>query len=277
MFLDEKICRIREEKIQTSQLAKEHLQMAVEVGHFRVCESYIEHFKKTRGPRYLVLYISAGNAILASQQRYEALSCAFTLIKKLDDDFSVFLDDCEAYYAILEGNSIAQCIQRDQAIFDMRFSKKTEIFFHSIFQSIDKYHIIDEFSISSAVLRLYSDLHIELFEVKQLSDKHDMIDAALTFMEKNYQHDIKLKDIAEASGYSEYYFLRTFKHVMRMTPYEYLVRKRLSQVKILLLSTDKTIEEIALLCGFKSDVSLYKTFKNTYSITPRDYKKTICK
>ena len=101
------------------------------------------------------------------------------------------------------------------------------------------------------------------------------MDKAVSFIEQNYRRDIGLKDISEAGGYSEYYFLRVFKEVMRMTPYEYLIRKRLSQVKILLLSTGKTIEEIALECGFKSDISLYKAFKNMYSITPGEYKKCV--
>ena len=58
-----------------------------------------------------------------------------------------------------------------------------------------------------------------------------------------------------------------------MIPYEYLKRKRLVQVKELLLLIDKTIEEIALDCGIRFDIILCKVFMNTYSINSRDLKK----
>lgn len=277
LFNQKKVTMLREEKITLTPFAKEHLQMVVQIGHFKTTEAYIEHFDNLQHQQYLVFYVNGGNAILVHDQDYHALSGSYTLIIKQRHDFSIFLDDCEVFYAILDGKHIEEFIHHQKAMFDLRFSKKTEIFFHSIFQSLDKYHRIDEFSISSAVLRFYSDIHIELHEWKPWSDKQEMIDKAVTFMEEHYQQDIKLKDISETSGYSEYYFLRIFKEIMLMTPYEYLIRKRLSQVKILLLSTHKTIEEIALLCGFKSDISLYKTFKNTYSITPREYKKAVGK
>ncbi len=277
MFDHDKADFLREDALQPTQFAQTHLQMVKQIGHFKMKESYIQHFDEIKEQQYLVLYVNGGNAILVDGREYHALCGSATLIKRMYQPFSVFLDECEGYYAVLEGMDIDQYIREDTIIMDLRFSKKTEIFFHSVFQSLDKYHLVDEFSISSSVLRLYADLHIERHVLKSWSSKQDVIDKALTFMEENYQRDIKLKDISEATGYSEYYFLRIFKEIMLMTPYEYLIRKRLSQVKILLLSTTKTIEEIALLSGFKSDVSLYKTFKNTYSITPGEYKKTIGK
>ena len=150
--------------------------------------------------------------------------------------FSIYLDEgCEVYAALLTGESIQGYIKQETILQDLRFHKKTEIFFHSVFQSLDKYHLVDEYSISSSVLRLYSDLHYQLHEAQPGSMKQEMVDKAVSFIEQNYRRDIGLKDISEAGGYSEYYFLRVFKEVMRMTPYEYLIRKRLSQVKILLL------------------------------------------
>lgn len=277
MFDKAKVSLQREEQIQLSAFAKEKLQMVERVGHFYTLSSHIAHYDDMLHDHYLMFYLVKGNAILVEHDQYTALESGVTLVRSLEEPCSIFLDDCEVYYAYLLGPDIHAYIREKKILVDARFSKKSEIFFHSVFQSLDKYTIIDEFSISSSLLRLYSDLNIQIHELKQRSDKQEMIDKTLAFMELNYQKDIKLKDLSEASGYSEYYFSRIFKEIMLMTPYEYVLRKRLSQVKILLLSTDKIIEEIALECGFKSDISLYKAFKNVYSITPREYKKTVGK
>ncbi len=276
MFSNGKNHILREETIQLTEFAQAHMQMVKHVAHFTCIEAHILHFHNHDNRQYLVLYLPQGTGILVKGSDYTALTGSCTLIQSYASVFSINLDEgCEVYAALLTGESIQGYIKQETILQDLRFHKKTEIFFHSVFQSLDKYHLVDEYSISSSVLRLYSDLHYQLHEAQPGSMKQEMVNKAVSFIEQNYRRDIGLKDISEAGGYSEYYFLRVFKEVMRMTPYEYLIRKRLSQVKILLLSTGKTIEEIALECGFKSDISLYKAFKNIYSITPGEYKKCV--
>lgn len=276
MLLNEKNHILREENIELTAFAQTHMQMVKYVSHFTSIESHILHFYESSERQYLVLYLPQGTGILVKNRDYTALTGSCTLIQSYASEFSIYLDEgCEVYAALLTGESIQEYIKQETILQDLRFRKKTEIFFHSVFQSLDKYHLVDEYSISSSVLRLYSDIHYQLHKIQPGSMKQEMVDKAVSFIEQNYRMDIGLKDISEASGYSEYYFLRVFKEVMRMTPYEYLIRKRLSQVKILLLSSGKTIEEIALECGFKSDISLYKAFKNIYSITPGEYKKSV--
>lgn len=246
MFPEDKNYKIREHLIALSDFAQAHMQMVSYVSHFTSTEAHIAHFDQYKPQQYLIVYLPQGTGILVRGREYSALCSSCTLLQSCAEPFSIYLDkDCEVYAAILEGESIQEYIGKDMLLLDLRFHKKTEIFFHSVFQSLDKYHQIDEYSISSSLLRLYSDLYNQLRELQPQSNKQHMIDRAVAFMEQHYRQDIRLKDIAEAIGYSEYYFLRVFRDIMRMTPYEYLIRKRLSQVKILLLSTDKTIEEIA--------------------------------
>jgi len=277
MFSTDNNTFIRKETIEVSAFAKDNMQHVVCAGHFKTYQSNIARFHKDENEGYLIFYLLGGNAILVEQKEYTAIQTNSTLILNCEKDFSIFLDGCEVYYAFISGRKIAEYIKQQRLLFDLRFSKKTEIFFYSIFSSLDKYDVLDEYSMSSAILRLYSDIHIHLHEFRQRSNKQEDIQRAVNFIEENYHKSITLIDISNASGYSEYYFLRLFKEAMMMTPYEYLKRKRLAQVKVLLLSSDKTIEEIALECGFHSDISLYKAFKNTYSITPREYKKSVGK
>lgn len=272
MFNDKSNEIIRHDKIDISTFMRMNMQVVVEAGHFKTKESHIERIKAIPRDTYLVLFTIEGSAILVEDE-YSAIETKATLIRLCDKDFSIYLDCCEIYYALLQGNKIREMLKKDRFILDFCFSKKTEIFFYSVFLSLDKYKVVDEFSICASVLRFYSDFTNFQNGFIDISGKQEIVEKALSFIEENFQNEIGLLDISSASGYSEYYFLRVFKEVMRITPYEYLIRRRLSQVKLLLLTTEKTIEEIALECGFKSDIALYKTFKNTYMITPREFKK----
>ncbi|MCB7429929.1 AraC family transcriptional regulator, partial [Erysipelatoclostridium ramosum] len=87
---------------------------------------------------------------------------------------------------MLFGECIQEYVKAETILQDLRFRKKAEIFFHSVFQSLDKYHLVDEYSISSSVLRLYSDLHNQLQELQPGSIKQEMVDKAVSFIEQNY-------------------------------------------------------------------------------------------
>nr|WP_275056170.1 helix-turn-helix transcriptional regulator [Faecalicoccus acidiformans] len=83
-----------------------------------------------------------------------------------------------------------------------------------------------------------------------------------------------MDDICKFLGYSKYYVLHVFQEVMELSVHDFIVRRRLTEVKSLLLEDRLTIEEIAQSCGFKSDIALYyKAFKRIYSITPGQFKK----
>ena len=49
---------------------------------------------------------------------------------------------------------------------------------------------------------------------------------SLDYIESNLKAELKLTDLAKAAGYSEYHFLRVFKQVLRLTPADYIRKRR---------------------------------------------------
>ena len=68
---------------------------------------------------------------------------------------------------------------------------------------------------------------------------------ALDFVEEHLTKDVTVADMADAACYSLYHFSRTFNRVVHLTPYDYLMRRRLSESARQLIETDKKIIEIA--------------------------------
>lgn len=99
------------------------------------------------------------------------------------------------------------------------------------------------------------------------------MDAAIEFMEKNYDKDILLDDIAKAACSSKFNFSRVFKKISGYSPYEYLIRCRMNKAKELLKNSGEAIEEIAGNVGFRSTSNFVRTFRELEGLTPAKYRK----
>ena len=183
MFSNGKNHILREETILPTEFAQAHMQMVKHIAHFTSIEAHILHFDECNDCQYLVLYLPQGTGILVKGRDYTALTGSCTLIQSCLSPFSIYLDvGCEVYAGLLFGECIQEYVKAETILQDLRFRKKAEIFFHSVFQSLDKYHLVDEYSISSSVLRLYSDLHNQLQELQPGSIKQEMVDKAVSFI-----------------------------------------------------------------------------------------------
>ncbi|QYR23085.1 AraC family transcriptional regulator [Paenibacillus sp. sptzw28] len=89
----------------------------------------------------------------------------------------------------------------------------------------------------------------------------------------NCRGTITLKDMAEISGYSEYYVSREFHRVMGVSPVEYLLECRIVQAKHLLASTDWTMKRISEWLGFSQSSYFIRKFRESQGITPDQFRK----
>ena len=91
----------------------------------------------------------------------------------------------------------------------------------------------------------------------------------LEFMHENYGEKISLDSIASAAGVSKREALRTFREVLDMSPFSYLLDYRLRRAQLELLQSDKPISDIAYDCGFSTPSYFAKVYKEKYGETPK--------
>ncbi|MDF2566707.1 MAG: AraC family transcriptional regulator [Oscillospiraceae bacterium] len=107
----------------------------------------------------------------------------------------------------------------------------------------------------------------------ELHDRHeDDVSSAIKFIEANYQHKIKVEDIAATVHLSKFYFIKIFKAFTGASPYEYLNNYRITKAKQLLHETDLSIDEIAGVIGFVDAGGLIRCFKMAVGMTPGKYR-----
>lgn len=101
---------------------------------------------------------------------------------------------------------------------------------------------------------------------------HFYINEAIRFIELNYQKDITVEEIAENCGLNRNYFGKKFKEGFGKTPQEFLMRFRMTKATELLEKTHLSIGEISRAVGYNDQLHFSRAFKNTYGISPRQWR-----
>lgn len=94
---------------------------------------------------------------------------------------------------------------------------------------------------------------------------------ALEVIENSYPDCITLDDLAKAAGMNSKYFCRYFREMTHRTPIDYLNYYRIEQACFKLATSNSSIADVGMSCGF-NDVSYFiKTFKKYKGMTPKKY------
>lgn len=95
---------------------------------------------------------------------------------------------------------------------------------------------------------------------------------AIAIINQFYKEALSLSYVAKEIGLSDSYLSRLFKQEIGKTFTEYLINVRLSNAKQLLLSTDKTVMQIAGETGFVNGDYLSACFKKKVGISPLKFR-----
>ncbi len=91
------------------------------------------------------------------------------------------------------------------------------------------------------------------------------------YIDEHYLEDLCLEDLAGIALLSKYHFLRCFKEVYGISPYQYVIRCRLEHGRQL-LSQPRSLSEIAHLTGFTDRRAFNKAFRKVYGLSPSNYR-----
>jgi AraC-like DNA-binding protein len=96
---------------------------------------------------------------------------------------------------------------------------------------------------------------------------------AKAYIDLHYERDITVEYLAEVACVSQYHFLRLFRSVFEVTPYRYLLLRRLSKAAELLRTSTEPIGDIAIRVGFENLPVFSDAFRKEYGVPPSKYRK----
>ena len=97
-------------------------------------------------------------------------------------------------------------------------------------------------------------------------------EAAIAYIEGHLSEKLNLELVAEAVHYSKYYLHRIFTQTVGLTVHDYVKRRQLTEAAKLLVFSEKSILEIALLAGYESQQAFTDSFRAMYKKAPGQYR-----
>ena len=98
------------------------------------------------------------------------------------------------------------------------------------------------------------------------------IEMVIDYIENNLDGKIDLETVANEIHYSKYHLHRMFTSTVGMTIHDYVQRRQLTEAAKLLVFSEKSIIEIAFICGYESQQAFSGVFKSMYKIPPAEYR-----
>ncbi len=96
---------------------------------------------------------------------------------------------------------------------------------------------------------------------------------ALRYIEINAAEALDLDTLARVAAMSKYHFLRTFRHTVGMTPYQFLLGVRMRRAAVRLATSSATVSAIAFETGF-GDLSTFNgRFREMFGVSPTAFRR----
>ncbi len=103
----------------------------------------------------------------------------------------------------------------------------------------------------------------------------ELISKILFYINENYTNDISPAQISEHFGYSQSHISRYFKACCGVNLVRYIAIMRLRRAVMLMNEGNHNITYCILESGFSSNTSFYRSFKNEFGCSPKEYIKKI--
>ncbi|GAB3487197.1 GyrI-like domain-containing protein [Marinomonas epiphytica] len=98
------------------------------------------------------------------------------------------------------------------------------------------------------------------------------IEKALEYIHQHLDDPINVSILAEKCNWSRWQFQRVFGVATGLTVAQYVRELRLSKAAELLLNSSLKHIDVALTCGFESEISFSRAFKQMFQCSPRQYR-----
>lgn len=123
---------------------------------------------------------------------------------------------------------------------------------------------------TSPDMRILSDISFQATD--SISYNSRRIESVMAYLNKNFEQDISLSEVAKLVSMSEVAFSRFFKTRTGKTFVDTLNEIRLGHASRMLIDTTQSVSEIAYRCGFNNMSNFNRLFKKKKQCTPKEFR-----
>ncbi|MBR5281053.1 MAG: helix-turn-helix transcriptional regulator [Clostridia bacterium] len=99
------------------------------------------------------------------------------------------------------------------------------------------------------------------------------INKVLLYIHNQYNKQISLDELSRMIHFNKCYFVKIFRSLVGMSPYEYIINLRINEAKQLLINTSFSVNKIADQIGFLDTNNFIRRFRSRTGVSPLQYRK----
>lgn len=98
----------------------------------------------------------------------------------------------------------------------------------------------------------------------------EIIQQNVDYIEKNLKAELTVDELCDAAGYSAVHYCRLFKTFVGVSPYEYIIRRKLLHT-VYEMANGRSKTDTAFDYGFQTYAGFYKAFKSEFNCSPTEF------
>lgn len=122
---------------------------------------------------------------------------------------------------------------------------------------------------------MLDDFIRRVHKVRESGNTSAAIRTCCDYIDMHLAENLTARTLAARAGYSEFYIAKKFKNDMGMSIAQYIKQVRVERAKLLLRSTNKSIQDIADELGFCNHSYFTSSFRSVIGMTPGEYRNKI--
>ncbi len=129
---------------------------------------------------------------------------------------------------------------------------------------------VDE--ISTVCISMYDDFIRRVHRIRENPKYTEPIQRCCNYIEMNIDRNIRARDLAELVGYSAGYITKRFRRETGFGISDYVKLARIERAKILLTTSDQSIQDISDQLGFTTRNYFTRCFRDVTGMTPKEFR-----
>ena len=122
--------------------------------------------------------------------------------------------------------------------------------------------------IEQIILLLFEDI-----QRKEMDANSDFMQHLIDDIHKNPTANWNIEDMVKNSGLCKTTFIKLFREITNTTVLQYIICLKIEYAKDYIMNENKSIQEIALLCGFNDPYYFSRCFKKQTGVSPSEFRK----
>jgi AraC family transcriptional regulator len=132
------------------------------------------------------------------------------------------------------------------------------------------------YALAAHLLRSHSTIGAGIIPPKSAEALNSRQLAAIgEYVDSNLSSNVTVGELAAIVGLARSQFLRRFKASTSVSPYQYVMMRRIKKARQYLADPQLDVLSIAVLCGFSSRAHFASTFRRALGVTPGEYRLAI--